>query len=105
MNTFKAMEVWDGTCVLAKEATDSVLDAFVGFAKNLTANPDSHILCLWTYLPPAEEIFITCMPMSFDGVENPASLQGFLTIQGQQDMKKTTIAKKMAEFRLPPAQQ
>lgn len=105
MKTFKSMEIWDGNCIFPKAATDALIGAFIDFTKGLAAAPDSHFLGLWTYNPEAKDIFVLAILTSFDGVENPKSLQRFLEIPGQKDMKRTTIPQKMIDFRMPAGQQ
>ncbi|RYP74051.1 hypothetical protein DL771_003240 [Monosporascus sp. 5C6A] len=52
----------------------------------------------------AKDIYIMGILTSFDGVENPESLRRFMAIPARRNMKKTTIARKMADFRMPAGQ-
>ncbi|KAI1085294.1 FAD-binding domain-containing protein [Whalleya microplaca] len=101
MRTFEAKDIWDGNIVHSKAVTKQVVEAFVDFTENLTENPDNHILAMWAYMPQAKEHFINMVLTSLDGVENPKSLQKFLKIPGQQNMKTKTVAEKVAEFLQP----
>ncbi|RYP15769.1 hypothetical protein DL765_005495 [Monosporascus sp. GIB2] len=105
LRTFKAMEIWDGNCVFAQSSTDDLIRALVDFTRNLTANPDAHFLGMWTYARQVKDIYVMGILTSFDGVENPKSLRHFMAIPGRKNMKKTTIAKKMADFGMPAGQQ
>lgn len=101
MQTFKASDIWNGNSVISPACTDQVIEAYVDFSNNLAKNADSHVLTIFTFLPFAQEHFINILFTSLDGVESPRTLQKFLEIPGQKDTKKTTVAKKIAEFILP----
>ncbi|RYO82820.1 hypothetical protein DL766_006238 [Monosporascus sp. MC13-8B] len=101
LRTFKAMEIWDGNCVFAKSSTNDLIRALMGFTGNLTVSPDAHFLGMWTYTRQVKDIYVMGILTSFDGVENPKSLRHFMAIPGRKNMKKTTIAKKMADFGMP----
>ncbi|KAI0012284.1 FAD-binding domain-containing protein [Xylariaceae sp. FL0662B] len=101
MITFEAKNIWDGSIVHSKAATEQIVEAFVDFTENLTAQPDNHILAMWAYMPQAEEHFINMVLTNLDGVENPKSLQKFLAIPGHQNLKTKTVAHKLAEFLKP----
>ncbi|KAI1103312.1 FAD-binding domain-containing protein [Jackrogersella minutella] len=101
MRTFKAPDIWDGTTIISPAATDEVIEAYVDFSENIANNADGHILAMWTYMPYAKEHFMCMCLTNLDGVENPQSFQKFLAIPGQQDMKMTTVAKKVGDFDLP----
>ncbi|KAI1501432.1 FAD-binding domain-containing protein, partial [Biscogniauxia marginata] len=101
MVTFEVRDIWDGIVVYPKTATDSLVEAFVDFCANLTQQPDDHILGIWTYMPQTAEHFVSMFLTNLDGVENPKSHEKFLAIPGERNMKKTTVAKKLAEFELP----
>ncbi|RYP43670.1 hypothetical protein DL768_009801 [Monosporascus sp. mg162] len=104
LRTFKVMEVWDGNCVFANSSTDDLVRAFIHFTKNLTASPDAHFLAIWTYARQVKDIYVLGMLTSFDGVEHPESLRNFMAIPGRKNMKTTTIAKKVADYRMPAGQ-
>ncbi|KAI1412613.1 FAD-binding domain-containing protein [Hypoxylon sp. FL1857] len=101
MRTFKATDIWDGNVIISPAATDQVIEAYIDFSNSIAKNADSHILAMWTFVPYAEEHFINVILTNVDGVENPASFQKFLAIPGQQNMRMTTVAKKIKEFILP----
>jgi hypothetical protein len=42
---------------------------------------------------------------NLDGVENAKSLQKFLAIPGQKNMKTTTVARKLVDFVVPSGKQ
>ncbi|OTB07582.1 hypothetical protein M426DRAFT_268023 [Hypoxylon sp. CI-4A] len=101
MRTFEAKNIFDGFITYAKEAASQTIDAYVDFSKTLSKKPDDHILAIWTHVPLSKEHFITAVLTNLDGVENPKSFEKFVAIPGQQNMKITTVAKKLAEFSLP----
>ncbi|KAF3057407.1 Bifunctional solanapyrone synthase [Daldinia childiae] len=102
MTTFNARNIWDGNITFPKSATDTLVEAFVDFTKNLALNPDDHILAMWTILSQTKDHFITMVLTNLDGVENSKSLQKFLTAPGGQgNMTTTTVAKKLVDFLVP----
>ena len=105
MTTFEVMDVWDGKCIYPKAATDEIISAFVNFVKGITEKPDGHVGILWTATPEVDDIFAMAPLTGFGGEENPECLKEFMDIQGQKDMKRTTISKELASFRLPSGKQ
>ncbi|KAI0106766.1 FAD-binding domain-containing protein [Daldinia grandis] len=102
MTTFNASNIWDGNITFPRSATDTLVEAFVDFTKNLALNPDDHILAMWTILPRTKDHFITMVLTNLDGTENSKSLQEFLAIpDGQGNMTTTTVAKKLVDFLVP----
>ncbi|RYP70385.1 hypothetical protein DL771_005506 [Monosporascus sp. 5C6A] len=101
MSTFEAKNIWDGNLVCAKSETQATLDAFVDFTKQLKEKPDSHVLLMWTFMPQAKEHFVNLVLTHLDGVENAPSLDKFLAIPGQKNMKTTSLAQKIASFLVP----
>ena len=104
MTTFETMDVWDGKCIFPKAATDELISAFVNFERSLAEKPDGHIGILWTAMPEVEDIIAMAPLTSFGGSDN-GSLKEFMAIEGQKDMKRTTISKESASFRLPSGKQ
>ncbi|KAJ6178232.1 hypothetical protein N7519_008693 [Penicillium mononematosum] len=105
MVTFEATNIWDGNIVLPKTATGDIIEAFVDFEQKLNEAPDDHILAMWTYLPQTKDHFINMVLTNLDGVENAKSLQKFLALPGQKNMKTTTVAKKLVDFVVPSGKQ
>jgi hypothetical protein len=105
MVTFEATDIWDGNIVLPKATTDEIIEAFVDFEQKLNEAPDDHILAMWTYLPQTKDHFINMVLTNLDGVENAKSLQKFLAIPGQKNMKTTTVARKLVDFVVPSGKQ
>ncbi|KAI1213968.1 FAD-binding domain-containing protein [Annulohypoxylon truncatum] len=101
MQTFKASNIWDGSSVISPAYTDQVIEAYVDFSTNLVKNGDSHVLTMFTFIPFVQEHIINILFTSLDGVENPQTTRKFLEIPGQQNVKTTTIANKIAGFILP----
>ncbi|KAI2466604.1 FAD-binding domain-containing protein [Annulohypoxylon bovei var. microspora] len=101
MQSFKASNIWDGSSIISPSATDQVIEAYVDFSTKLAKNPDSHVLAMFAFIPFAQEHIINILFTSLDGVESPKALQKFLEIPGQQNIKTTTVAKKIADFILP----
>lgn len=101
MKTFKAQDIWDGNVVHSKVSAKEIIEAYVDFQTNLENNPDSHVLAMWVYMPQTPDYFINMVLTGLDGVENTKSLQKFLAIPGQQNMKTKSVATKVAEFLIP----
>ena len=104
MTTFEVMDVWDGKCIYPRAATDNLISAFVNFVKRLTEKPDGHIGILWTAMPEVEDIMAMAPLTSFGGSDN-GCLKEFMDIEGQKNMKTTTVSKESASFRLPSGKQ
>ncbi|KAI1376334.1 FAD-binding domain-containing protein [Hypoxylon crocopeplum] len=101
MKTFEAKGIWDGNVVHSKASTNEIIEAYVDFSENLAKNPNDHVLAMWVYMPQVEEYFINMVLTNLDGDESPKSLQKFLAIPGQQNIKTKTVANKVAEFLVP----
>lgn len=103
MVTFPAHDVWDGAIIHSKNETDSIIDALVSLTDNLDVadNPDAHFLGIWTHSPQMPEIFITSVLTNLDGVPNPKSLEKFLNIPGQRNLRSVSLGTKVADFLVP----
>lgn len=55
MTTFPAGPIWDGNVMYTRDDTDALIAAFVDFTKNLTANPDAHVLPMVRLQIPARQ--------------------------------------------------
>lgn len=103
MVTFPAHDVWDGAIIHSKDETDSIIDALVSLTDNLDVadNPDAHFLGIWTHSPQMPDIFVTSVLTHLDGVPNPKSMEKFLNIPGQQNLRTASLATKVADFLVP----
>lgn len=101
VNTFECRNIWDGNVLYSKDSTNEIVAALVDITEDLAVNPVSHVLAMWGYLPRSKEHFINMVLTNLDGVENAEPFRKFLDIPGQQNMKTTTVAKKLVEFLLP----
>ncbi|GAD98369.1 hypothetical protein PVAR5_7061 [Paecilomyces variotii No. 5] len=95
--TFPSHDIWDGIITYSKSETDELVSAMVDFIKNLHGEPNDHLLAMWTYLPKTKDHIITAVLTNLDGVENAKSLDGFLSILCQKNMKTTTVATKLKD--------
>ncbi|KAI5927111.1 hypothetical protein F4810DRAFT_652379 [Camillea tinctor] len=98
MVSFEARDIWNAIIEYPKSANDLVVGAFVDFCEKLSRQPDDHIIVIWTQLPKATEYTISATLTNLDGMENPPSHEKFMAIPGDKNMKKTTVAIKVAEF-------
>lgn len=103
MVTFPTHDVWDGTIVQSIDETDSIIDALVSLTDNLDVsdNPDAHFLGIWTHSPQMPDVFATSVLTHLDGVPNPESMAKFMKIPGQSNMRKVSLATKVADFLVP----
>lgn len=103
MLTFPAHDVWDGAIIHSKDETDTIIDALVSLTDNLDVadNPDAHFLGIWTHSPQMPDIFVTSVLTNLDGVPNPKSMEKFLSIPGQQNLRTASLATKVADFLVP----
>lgn len=103
MVTFPAHDVWDGAIVHSKDETDSVIDALVSLTDHLDGadKPDAHLFGMWAHTPQVPDVFVTSLITHLDGVENPKSLEKFINIPGQKNLRKTSLATKVAAFLVP----
>ncbi|KAK7696713.1 hypothetical protein SLS64_014279, partial [Diaporthe eres] len=103
MVTFPARDVWDGAIVHSIDETDSIIDALVSLTDNLDVsdNPDAHFLGIWTHSPQMPDVFATSVLTHLDGVPNPESMAKFMKISGQSNMRKVSLATKVADFLVP----
>lgn len=103
MVTLPAHDVWDGTIVHPATETDSITDALVSLTDYLDVadNPDAHFLGLWTHSPQMPEVFVTSVLTHLDGVPKPQSMEKFLSIPGQKNLRTASMATKVAEFLVP----
>lgn len=103
MLTFPAHDVWDGAIIHSKDETESIIDALVSLTDNLDVadNPDAHFLGIWAHSPQMPDIFVTSVLTHLDGVPNPKSMEKFLNIPGQQNLRTASLATKVADFLVP----
>lgn len=103
MVTLPAHDVWDGTIVHPGTETSSIINALVTLTDQLDVadNPDAHFLGLWTHSPQMPEVFVTSVLTHLDGVPDPKSMEKFLNIPGQNNLRATSMATKVAEFLVP----
>lgn len=103
MVTFPAHDVWDGNIIHSLDQTDPIIDALVSLTDNLDVadNPEAHFLGMWTHSPQMPEVFISSVLTHLDGVPNPKSMENFLKIPGQSNMRKVSLATKVADFLVP----
>lgn len=103
MLTFPAHDIWDGAIVHSKDETESVIDALVSLTDHLDGadNPDAHFFGMWAHTPQVPDVFVTSLITNLDGVENPKSLEKFISIPGQKNLRTTSLATKVAAFLVP----
>lgn len=103
MLTLPAHDVWDGAIVHPTTESDAIIDALVSLTDHLDVadNPDAHFLGLWTHSPQMPGVFVTSVLTHLDGVPNPKSMEKFLNVPGQKNMRTTSMATKVADFLVP----
>ncbi|KAK4455182.1 hypothetical protein QBC34DRAFT_465219 [Podospora aff. communis PSN243] len=102
MTAIPTDRVWGGMTFFPKDKIPSAIDAMVTFTDNVEKDPDSNLVCIFTYMPNFQDIVIATLYAQMAGVENAPAYEKWLGIPEMMDTVKMTSISDMAfEYNIP----
>ncbi|KAK3325029.1 hypothetical protein B0H66DRAFT_491692, partial [Apodospora peruviana] len=102
MSTIKCHRVWGGMTFFPKQVIPAAIDAIADFTDNVSKDPDSNLICIFTHMPDFKDVVIATLYAQVAGVENAPAYEKWLPLpQMLNTVKMTTVSEMAFEYNIP----
>ncbi|KAK4184090.1 hypothetical protein QBC35DRAFT_466772 [Podospora australis] len=94
--------VWGGMAFLPKAVTPQAIENVVSFTENVSKDPDSNLVAMFTHMPDFRDIVVATLYANMAGNFKPATFDKWLALPEIMNTVKNTTLKDMAfEYNIP----
>ncbi|ETS73771.1 hypothetical protein PFICI_14717 [Pestalotiopsis fici W106-1] len=102
MKTVKSDQVWGGMTFYPKQTIPQAIDAVVSFAGKVNDDPDSNLVCIFTYMSEFKDVVVATLFNQIQGIEAAPAYDEWRAIpEIMNTVKKTTISEMAFEYNIP----